>query len=177
MNNGFIRYNIIKFVTFFLLTLIYQQIAPALRIAGVVPNLSFLLVLSAAMAESHTGLVYPLIFGLINDHMNGIVFGVYVIMYVAITFVAGELYHKNFENVTFIEILFVILGCFLYSFLNVMFISLMGESFWNLFLKISLPEFLYNSILGIIVFLVYKKMSVTPVHFGGRRRRNSAWRV
>lgn len=178
MNNGYLKYNIIKFVILFLVTMLFHQIAPFLKIGGIVPNISFILVLSATMAESDTGIFFPLVFGIIYDYMNGIVLGMYIIIYVLVTFVAGEIYHKNFENVTFVEVLFVIAGSFFYSFLGAFFISFLEEGFWNLFIKIALPEFLYNSVLGIIVFLIYKKVVSAPS--GGRRRRsrrNSAWRV
>ncbi len=177
MNSDVIKYNIVKFVCFFFVIIFFQQIAGGIDIWGITPNIAFLLILSAAIAEPHKDLIYPCIFGIIYDHMNGNIFGVYTILFVLISFFANELYHKNFEDVVFVEIIFIILGCFFYSFITAVFISLMDGGFWSVVIRVSLPEFVYNSIVGTIVCLIYKKIITKSA--GGRRRgrRRSAWRV
>ena len=177
MNNDAVKYNVIKFVSFILITLFYQQIAGGIEILGIVPNLSFLLVLSAAISENYSNLSYSLVFGIIYDYMNGIVFGTYTILFVLISFVAGELYHRNFENLIVVEILFMILGCFLYSFITAVFIALLDGGFWSVFVRISLPEFIYNSIAGVVILLVYKKIIAPSVRGRRRNNRRSAWRI
>lgn len=176
MNNRALKYNIIKFVCFFLTATLYQQISGAFEIWGIVPNPVFLLILAAAIAEEQTELFYPCVFGIIYDYMNGIVFGVYTLLFVLISFFTSELYHKNFENVTLVEILFVMLGCFLYSFITAAFIALMDGGFWSVVLRISLPEFLYNFIAGVVILLIYKKIISAPAA-RRRSRHRSAWRV
>ena len=177
MNNDIIKYNIVKFVCIFFITILYQQMASGIQIMGIMPNLTFLIILAAAIAENHKDLAFPCVFGIIYDHMNGNIFGVYTILFVIISFFLSETYHKNFENVVVVEIFFVILGCFFYSFVTALFISLMDGGFWGLVIRIAFPEFVYNSLVGTGVFLVYKKIITKTGGGWRRRRRRSAWRV
>lgn len=177
MNNDVLKYNIVKFVCFFLITSIYQQMADVISIWGIVPNITFLLLISSVIAEDKYNLFYPVTFGIIYDYLNGVVFGVYTLIFVIITFAVNELYHKNFKNVTFMEIAFVILGCFVISFFTVVFIALMDGNFLNMVLRISLVEFLYNSVVGVIILLLYKKIISVDMTGRRKRRKRSAWKV
>lgn len=177
MNNDIIKYNIVKFVCFFFLIVLFQQTAGGIAFMGITPNIAFLLVLSAAIAEPKNDLFYPTVFGIIYDYMNGNVFGSYTLLFVLISFFLNELYHKNFENVVFMEIVFIVLGCFLYSIITAVFISLMDGGFWSLVIRISLPEFIYNSAVGIVVLLIYKKAVTKTLEGRRRNRRRSAWRI
>lgn len=177
MNNDVLRYNIVKFVCFFIISCLWQQVAGNLAIWGIVPNLTFVLLVASSIAEEKFDFFYPVIFGLIYDYLNGAIFGVYTLVFVLTTFFSNELYHKNFKNVTFMEIVFVILSCMFVSLFSALFISLMEGGFWTLLIRISLVEFIYNSVIGIVVLLLYKKILSPSNRRFRRNRKHSAWRV
>lgn len=168
--NSNVRYHVIKSISFYLLFLLSQAVGPQIKILGVGPNLIFLLVLVASLIENTTyaNLVYALVFGSFYDVYNGKIFGIYSVIFVVVPFVASEIYHKYFEDMTTVQILFVVLSCFIYSFVISVFFAFRDAKFIQVFTQISLPEFVYNSLLGIVVFLVYKKITVS----GLRLRRN-----
>lgn len=156
--NSNVRYNMIKSISFFLLFLLSQAIGPHIKILGVTPNLIFLLVLIASLIENTTyaNLVYALVFGSFFDVYNGKIFGIYTVLFVVISFLASEIYHKYFEDMTAVQILFIVLASFLYSFVICIFFAFRDNRFLQLFVQISLPEFVYHSLLGILLFFVYK---------------------
>ena len=152
------RYNIIKSISFFLLFLLSQAMGPHIKILGVTPNFIFLLVLIASLVENTTyaNLFYALVFGSFFDVYNGKIFGIYTVLFVVISFLASEIYHKYFEDMTAVQVLFIVLATFLYSFVICIFFAFRDNSFIQLFTQISLPEFVYNALLGIVLFFIYK---------------------
>lgn len=156
--NSNVRYNIIKSISFFLLFLLSQAMGPHIKILGVTPNFIFLLVLIASLVENTTyaNLFYALVFGSFFDVYNGKIFGIYTVLFVVISFLASEIYHKYFEDMTAVQVLFIVLATFLYSFVICIFFAFRDNSFIQLFTQISLPEFVYNALLGIVLFYIYK---------------------
>lgn len=156
--NSNVRYNIIKSISFFLLFLLSQAMGPHIKILGVTPNFIFLLVLIASLVENTTyaNLFYALVFGSFFDVYNGKIFGIYTVLFVVISFLASEIYHKYFEDMTTVQVLFIVLATFLYSFVICIFFAFRDNSFIQLFTQISLPEFVYNALLGIVLFFIYK---------------------
>ena len=156
--NSNVRYNIIKSISFFLLFLLSQAMGPHIKILGVTPNFIFLLVLIASLVENTTyaNLFYALVFGSFFDVYNGKIFGIYTVLFVVISFLASEIYHKYFEDMTAVQVLFSVLATFLYSFVICIFFAFRDNSFIQLFTQISLPEFVYNALLGIVLFFIYK---------------------
>ena len=173
MNNNSVGYNIRKFIVFFLLTLFFQQLSPYISIMGIGPNIAFILVMCSSMLEEEApNEIYAMVFGLIYDYMNGKVFGVYIILFVVISWGTSELYHRYFENMTMVEILVLVLSFFIYGLLFSVFFALSDEEFTPIFVRISLMEFIYNSILGLIVYTIYRKIITRPA-----KRKNYAWRI
>ena len=156
--NSNVRYNIIKSISFFLLFLLSQAMGPHIKILGVTPNFIFPLVLIASLVENTTyaNLFYALVFGSFFDVYNGKIFGIYTVLFVVISFLASEIYHKYFEDMTAVQVLFIVLATFLYSFVICIFFAFRDNSFIQLFTQISLPEFVYNALLGIVLFFIYK---------------------
>lgn len=156
--NSNVRYNIIKSISFFLLFLLSQAMGPHIKILGVTPNFIFLLVLIASLVENTTyaNLFYALVFGSFFDVYNGKIFGIYTVLFIVISFLASEIYHKYFEDMTAVQVLFIVLATFLYSFVICIFFAFRDNSFIQLFTQISLPEFVYNALLGIVLFFIYK---------------------
>ena len=168
-----VKYNIKKFLIFFFLTILFQQLYPYISVMGIAPNIAFILVMCSAMLEKDApNSVYAFIFGALYDYLNGKVFGIYILVFVLISFGIFELYHSYFENMAMVEILCLFLGFFVYGMLFAVFFALSEENFAEVFIKITLVEFIYNSLLGIIVYFIYRKILTTPI-----KRKNTAWRV
>ncbi len=169
MMTGNVKYNLIKSIVFFLLFLFFQVIGPHIKILGVTPNVMFLLVLIAALLENTTyaNLIYAIVFGSFFDVYNGRIFGIYTVLFVVLSFLAGELYHKYFEDMTAVQILFIVVASFLYSFVICIFFVFRDNSFWPLFTRTSLPEFVYHSLAGILLFFGYRAI----LQRSGRKRR------
>ncbi len=164
-----VKYNLIKSIVFFLLFLVFQALGPHIKVLGVTPNVMFLLILVAALVEhtTYANLVYAIVFGSFFDVYNGRIFGIYTVLFVVLSFLAGELYHKYFEDMTAIQLLCIVVSCFLYSFVICIFFVFRDNSFWPLFIRTSLPEFAYNSLAGIVLFFGYRAISQKR----SRRRR------
>lgn len=175
MNETSLRYDILKLISFFLLTVGMSQLSPVLSVAGIMPNIAFILVMCGTLIENReSNLTYALIFGILCDYMSGRIFGVFILLFVVLSFCFGEIYHRYFENMTFVEICFLILSFLLYSLLISAFFGLSEGDFAGIFLRISLIEFVYNTLVGIVVFIIYKKVSCRPRR---RRRKSNAWRI
>ncbi len=164
-----VKYNLVKSIVFFLLFLFCQMIGPHIKILGVIPNVIFLLILVAALVErtTYANVVYAIVYGSFFDVYNGRIFGIYTVLFVVISFLAGELYHKYFEDMITVQILFIVVSCFLYSFVICIFFVFRDNSFWTLFIRTSLPEFVYHSLVGILLFFGYRGI----IQRNGRRRR------
>lgn len=174
MNDNSLKHNILKFSGFFFLTVLFAQLSPFISFMGIMPNIAFILVMCGTFIENDdSNLVYALIFGIITDYMNGRIFGVYMLLFVVLSFCFGEIYHRYFENMTFVEICFLVFSFILYSFLIAAFFGLSEGDFGGILLRISLVETAYNTVLGIIIFIIYKKIMNAPA----KRRRSNAWRV
>lgn len=169
MNSFSAKYNLIKTLVFTLIFFINQTLANHVEIFNVAPNFIFVVILCASLIENDSSnIFYALGFGLLFDFFNGKIMCVYTIMFVLISFVLSEVYHTYFENMVTVKTLFAVVGCLLYSLLLSIFFGLRGEDFFALFLKVSLVEFLYNSVISAVTIIVYKKIISI---------RKSAWRV
>ena len=172
MNESPLKQNVIKFISFFLLTIGMNQLSPVISFMGVMPNIAFILVMCGTLIENNdSNLIYALIFGTLCDYMSGRIFGVFILLFCVLSFCFGEIYHRYFENMTFVEICFLIFSFLLYSLLISAFFGLSEGDFGGIFIRISLVE---NTILGIIVFVIYKKIANSPKR---RRRKRNAWSI
>lgn len=173
MTDNSIKYNTWKFIVFFLITILFQQLAPHISVMGIGPNIAFILVMCSVMLEENApNTFYAFVFGVIYDFMNGKISGIYVLVFVLISWGTAELYHKYFENMTAIEILCLILSFFVYGMLFTVFFALNDEEFGKIFVRITLIEFIYNSLLGVTVYTIYKGI-IRKVS----GRKHSAWRI
>lgn len=175
MSENSLKHNFLKFLSFFLLTVGMSQLSSIISVMGVMPNIAFILVMCGTLIENRdSNLSFALIFGILCDYMNGRIFGVFVLLFVVLSFCFGEIYHRYFENMTFVEICFLIFSFLLYSLLISAFFGLSEGDFARIFLRVSLIEFLYNTVVGIVVFIIYKKIANSSVK---RRKRRNAWRI
>ena len=163
------KYNIFKTLTFVLIFFLNQTLANKVEILNVAPNLMFVVVLCAALVEnSPANIYYSFAFGLLFDFFNSKIMCIYAITFLVISFVLAEIYHAYFENMISVKTLFVVIGCFAYSFLFAVFFALRGVEFFSVLLRVSLVEFIYNSVVAIVVLFIYKKIISI---------RKTAWRV
>lgn len=163
------KYNIFKTLTFVLIFFLNQTLANKVEILNVAPNLIFVVVLCASLVEnSSSNIYYSFGFGLLFDFFNSKIMCIYAITFVVIPFVLSEIYHTYFENMISVKTVFAIIGCFAYSFLFAVFFGLRGVDFFAVLIKVSVVEFVYNSLLAVVVLFLYKRIVNV---------RKSAWRV
>lgn len=169
MNSLTAKYNIIKTLIFTLIFLLNQTLANSLEIFNVAPNFIFSVILCASLVENDmSNIYYSLAFGLLFDFFNGKIMGVHTVLFVLIPFVLSEFYHTYFENMVSVKTLFAFVGCLMYSLLFAIFFGLRGEGFFELFVNVSIVEFLYNGVITIVAIFIYRKIISI---------RRSAWRV
>lgn len=163
------KYNLYKIIIFVVVFFLNQTIANHIEVFNVAPNLIFALVVCTSLTEDKiSNIFFALASGLLFDFFNGKILGVYTILFVGISFGSSVIYHTFFENMTSVEILFSVLSCFLYSFLHSVFFGLRETNFIMLLTRVSLIEFIYNSIISVILILICKKLSAF---------KSSAWRI
>ena len=161
MKNHSFTFSIKKFIIFFLILIIGQAVSPHIRIFGVAPNFIFITTLAATLCEKEPGiLIYSLIFGLFYDFINGLTFGVFTLLFFLISFVFGKMYHTYFEDMTTIQTLLFVFASAVYSIVMAMVTANASPDtgFLYLFVRISLIELVYNSVIGIIVINIYKRI-------------------
>ena len=169
MNSYGAKYNIYKILIFTLFFFLNQTFANKVEILNVAPNIVFALVLNAALIEnSGSNIYYATAYGLLFDFFNSKILGIHLILFLTISFAMSEIYHTYFENMISVKALLVILGCFLYSLLFAVFFGLRGAGFITVFLRISVVEFIYNSLISIVILIIYTRII---------KKRKSAWRV
>ena len=161
MNNTSFSFNIKKFLIFFIILILGQAISPHIRIFGVAPNLIFITIIAATLCEKESGiLLYSLIFGLCYDFFNGLTFGIFTLMFFLISLIFGKLYHTYFEDMTTIQTLLFVFASAVYSIAMAVITSNTSANtgFIYLFVRISLIELVYNSVIGIVVINIYKRI-------------------
>ena len=169
MHKTTVKYNIVKILAFTLIFFLNQTFANKIEILNVAPNLVFAVILCASLTENDpANIYYALAYGLLFDFFNSKILFIHGILFLLISFVLSEIYHKFFENMVTVKIIFVLIGCFMYSLLFAVFFGLRGADFIRIFINISFVEFLYNSLVSIIgIFLYRRVLNIRP----------SAWRV
>lgn len=169
MNTNTAKYNLVKISVFTLIFFLNQTLANKIEIFNVAPNFVFAIVLSASLCENNqANIYYSLAFGLLFDFFNSKILCIHGILFLLIPFFLSEIYHTYFENMISVQTLLAVVGCLTYSLLFAVFFGLRDAGFITIFLRISIVEFLYNSLIAVITIFIYRKVLTV---------RRSAWRV
>ena len=136
-------------------------------IAGVMPNLFVIYILFIGLfSGKNKGTVYGLVIGLILDIIVGDKIGIYTITLGGVGFLAG-IFAKNFSKDSRITIMLMVAGLtFLFELvvyiLNYLLLDINFE-IWT-FLRILIIEVIYNIILSIIIYPLFKKFGYYIEH-------------
>ena len=136
-------------------------------IAGVMPNLFVIYILFIGLfSGKNKGTVYGLVIGLILDIIVGDKIGIYTITLGGVGFSAG-IFAKNFSKDSRITIMLMVAGLtFLFELvvyiLNYLLLNINFE-IWT-FLRILIIEVIYNIILSIIIYPLFKKFGYYIEH-------------
>ena len=136
-------------------------------IAGVMPNLFVIYILFIGLfSGKNKGTVYGLVIGLILDIIVGDKIGIYTITLGGVGFAAG-IFAKNFSKDSRITIMLMVAGLtFLFELvvyiLNYLLLNINFE-IWT-FLRILIIEVIYNIILSIIIYPLFKKFGYYIEH-------------
>lgn len=152
--------NIILILTIFIIYYLQANFFNWFNIAGIMPNLFVIFVLSIGLFTNRTmGTIYGIVTGLIIDLVIGTKTGINAVSLGIIGFLSN-IFDKNFSKDSRITIMFMVLGvtliyevlCYL---LNYVFVSTNIE-IWN-FVKILGIEAIFNLILTIILYPLLQK--------------------
>ncbi|MBQ7950964.1 MAG: rod shape-determining protein MreD [Clostridia bacterium] len=139
----------------FLLQFIF---ADKFRLFGVAPNFAFAFVLTVSFLKKQEFSFYSaLILGILTDSVSGRLFGTYTVLFMLVAYGIREFYHSAFSENFFIESMYGLLVCLLYSLGYAFFISLFRGEFLTLLSKTAWIEFLYNFVIFLIMLVIQKK--------------------
>ena len=136
-------------------------------IAGVMPNLFIIFVLFIGLFSGRNkGIIYGIIIGLILDIAVGNKMGVYMVTLAAVGLAAG-IFAKNFSKDSRITIMLMVAGFtvafeIIVYFLNYFMLNTNLEIFT--FLTILIIEVIYNVLLTIIIYPLFKKFGYYIEH-------------
>lgn len=154
---------LIAFIIYFL----QENFFDWFTIAGIKPNLFVIYVLFIGLFSGRNkGIVYGLVVGLMLDIVVGNKIGIYAITLGGVGFASG-VFAKNFSKDSRITIMLMVAGLtFVYEFivymLNYFLVNINFEIF--IFLKILFVEVIYNIILTIIIYPLFKKFGYYIEH-------------
>lgn len=148
-----------RFIFYFLEILILFTIQSSMfqfaELAGVIPNLMIILVVSTAYMEGRTsGLLIGFFSGLLSDIMFGSVIGLYALIYMVIGYLVGYA-NKIYSNDDFtLPIIFTGLATFLYRFIYYVFEFLLrGKlNFLYYFRRFIVPEIIYTLVISVFIY-------------------------
>lgn len=154
---------LIAFIIYFL----QENFFDWFTIAGIKPNLFIIYVLFIGLfSGKNKGIVYGLVVGLMLDILVGNKTGIYAITLGGVGFASG-VFAKNFSKDSRITIMLMVAGLtFVYEFIVYMlnyFLLNINFEIW-IFLKILIVEVIYNIILTIIIYPLFKKFGYYIEH-------------
>ncbi len=159
--------NVILVVIAFVIYFLQENIFTWFTIAGIMPNLFVMYVLFIGLFSGRNkGISYGIFIGLILDIAVGNKIGVYAFALAGVGFAAG-MFAKNFSKDSQITIILMVMGltfafetvCYIVNYL------LLNTNLELLeFFKILIVEIVYNAILTIIIYPVFKKFGYFIEH-------------
>jgi len=147
--------------------LLQSSVFPMLQLAGVVPDLLLIVVISTAYLKGQVpGMICGLLAGLLNDFMYGNSVGLYAMIYLLIGFLCGyanRLYRKEFF---FLPVILVAAGELVYgTFYYIFEFLLRGRMNYSYYLKeIIIPRTIYTVLATVLFFGLFQ-----GIHLGVQR--------
>ncbi len=143
-----------------LLTVITLQttLFHALSINNTTPNLFIITIVSiSALMGRQDGLIYAIVFGLVQDIQFGVAIGFYVLIYAVIAYVSGYLYRNYYTENIIIPLSVMGLSDFFYNVLIFIFTYLFrGRLDIGYYLAyIVAPEVTYTIFVGVFLYRIY----------------------
>lgn len=165
-----IRKRIIAAAAILLAFLLQTTIFREIQLADVVPNLLLVVTITYAYLRGRTsGMIIGLVCGLMLDMMYGSVVGLYAFMTMTIGFAVGFCQKFYFTDQLLLPVLLIAAGDFVYSlyFYVTEFLMRGRLNFWFCFVHRFLPEMLYTTIVGI---LIYRLLAMADSLFARERK-------
>lgn len=167
-----------KIFTFFVILIIYllqTTVFRSLELAGVVPNLILVVVVSYAYLRGRkNGLIIGFFCGLMLDLQYGSVIGLYAFIMMTIGFLVGFCKKFYFRDRLHLPILLILGSDFIYGlYYYICEFLLRGKlDFIYYFVHRILPEIIYTTLIGILLFLL---LSFVEQRFFKMRREDILW--
>ncbi len=141
--------------------LLQSSVFPMIQLAGVVPDLLLIVVISTAYLKGQIpGMICGLLAGLMNDFCYGSSIGLYALIFLLIGFLFGytnKLYKKEFY---FLPMILVMIGELIYgTFYYIFEFLLRGRMNYGYYLKeIILPRSVYTALAAVVFFSLFHKI-------------------
>jgi len=137
--------------------LLQVGVAPSLAIAGVVPNFLLLVTVTLALVEGpNWGCVAGFSAGLLFDLLGSGPIGPMALVLAVVGFVAGMLSANMFAEGWLLPLSVLAIASVVTGMAYGLVISIFGGAgtFWETFVSVVLPEALYNTALGLLIYPV-----------------------
>ncbi|HZJ76667.1 MAG TPA: rod shape-determining protein MreD [Oscillospiraceae bacterium] len=149
--------NLIVLFNFILQSTLFQWI----KIYGVVPNTSLILVISFAIySGKNEGAVIGFFIGILQDIIFGRTIGLSALILMIVGYLVGLMDQKIFKDSLFIPFILTALTTVFYEMTNFLLIFLLGHKIelLNIIKKMLITEVIYNSVVSIIVYYYISKL-------------------
>lgn len=141
-----------------------------IRIFNIKPNLFIVFIIIAAFFRgSYEGAIIGFFAGITQDMVSGKVLGFYAILGMYLGLAVGSINKRLYRENIILNILNTFVFSFLYEFVLFVLLkwcplligrgSLIGINFFHALRRIILPEAVYNSLISIVVFIIFIKIN------------------
>lgn len=144
---------VIIVISFLLQTNVFQYVA----LAGVVPNLFIILIVSVAyMRGQNEAMAIAFVCGILIDFLYGDVIGLYTLFYIVIAYINGYFHRIYYDEDFTIPIILIGISDFVYNFLTYIANFLLRNrlDLWYYISRIILPEMVYTILISILMYKV-----------------------
>lgn len=138
--------------------LLQSTVMPAFSMAGVVPDLLMILVITVAYTKGQvSGMLTGMLAGLLTDVFFGNMLGLCGLLYLCIGYLAGFSVHVYEERDYLLPMLMILAGEFLYSFAYYVFRFLLRSrtEFGYYFIHIILPRMVYTVLAATLLYPLF----------------------
>ncbi len=158
---------VIVFLLFiFLLVALQGTLLENLSFKGIKPDLLFILSYGIGLYKGEmNGLFWGGFIGLMMDNSTGILLGPNLTSKATVGFLSGYLKGKVFRMTVTVSLIFLFILSLLDGILNFISINIFigAPPFFKSFLSIILPQALYNTLFGVIIWALFERFKIKDV--------------
>ncbi len=165
-----IAYTILVFLT----VLIQSTLGDSIKIYGVKPNITIVLIVIVALLRNNTeGAIVGFFCGLMQDALSGTVIGFYALMGLYLGLIIGSINKRLYRENVLIAVFLTFVSTFVYEYLVYFFSTFLRGplEFVYPIKNIILTEAIYNSVISIFIFIIVIKLHIRFEGYDKNSRR------